>query len=211
MDGTDSIVKMSLKRFCSGLTTDQFIHEMTKNRELFQEHYRTFDLNDDDIAFLRELDVPMKVAVLAEDWCGDVIRYLPALLRMAEVARNWEMRVFYRDQNRDLMDMCLKEGKHRAIPVFIFYDEQMNEFACFTEKPAQVYAEEAAARKRFADDHPDWPDASSYVDDMSETTREAYVNFIRAFRTENRPRWQRLFAEEIKQKLQRARSKQVLV
>jgi thiol-disulfide isomerase/thioredoxin len=187
------------------MTVDGFVREMTKNRDIFDENYATFRLDDAEKAALRDLDMSLNVVVLAEDWCGDVLRYLPAFARMAEAAGNWNVRIFYRDENLDLIDRCLKEGKHRAIPVFLFYDRAMNELACLTEKPAGVYGEEAAARKRFADEHPDWPDASFYVDDMSEDTREAYITFIRAFRADNRLRWQRLFVQEILDKLKRAR------
>jgi hypothetical protein len=201
----DSVVDITPERFGMGMTVEEFVQNMTKNRELFEEHYTTFELDEADLAALRDLDMPLNVVVLAEDWCGDVLRYVPAFKRLAEAAGNWEVRIFYRDQNHDLIDRCLKEGVHRAIPVFLFYDTAMNELDCFTEKPAEVYAEEAAARKRFAAEHPDWPDAAFYVDDMSEETREAYVTFIRAFRAENRLRWQRLFVDDILGRLKRAR------
>ena len=56
-----------------------------------------------------------------------------------------------------------------------------------------------------ADEHPDLPDAAFPVSDMSETTLEAYTTFIRAFRADNRLRWQRLFVGEILAKLKHAR------
>src|SRR5207248_10661660 len=128
---------------------DEFVQRMTKNQELFEEHYKTFELNEDDATFLRNLEMPLNVAVLAEDWCGDVLRYLPAFARIAEAAQTWDVRVFYRDENVDLIEMCLKDGRYRAIPVFLFFDKDMNEVACFTEKPAAVYVAEANARQAF--------------------------------------------------------------
>ena len=44
------------------------------------------------------------------------------------------MRVFLRDRNPDVMDRYLKRGTFRTIPVFVFYDERMNELARFTER-----------------------------------------------------------------------------
>jgi len=47
------------------------------------------------------------------------------------------MRIFLRDENPDLMDQFLKEGLYRSIPVFVFFDERMNEVARFIEsRPA---------------------------------------------------------------------------
>jgi hypothetical protein len=203
------VVEVTPERFGTGMTIEEFVQNMTKNRELFDENYATFELSEDDRAALQDLNMKLNVVVLAEDWCGDVLRYLPAFARIAAAVGEWEVRVFYRDQNHDLIDRCIKDGEHRARPVFLFDDGAMKELACFTEKPAQVYIEEAAARERFANEHPDWPDAALHVDDMSEETREAYVTFIRAFRADNRPRWQRLFLEDILDKLRRARSNYV--
>ena len=67
-----------------------------------------------------------------------------------------------------------------------------------------VYTAEAKARQAFADEHPELPDAALPLDDMSEATRAAYVTFIRQFRADNRQRWQQLFVDEIKSKLQQA-------
>ncbi len=200
----DTIVEITPERFREGLKIDEFVQRMTKNQELFEENYTTFELNEDDIAFVRDLDIRLNVAVLAEDWCGDVLRYLPAFARLAEVAQKWDVRIFYRDENVDLIDLCLKDGKYRAIPVFLFFDAEMNEVACLTEKPAAVYAIEANARQAFADEHPELPDAAAPLDDMSVDTRAAYVTFIRQFRADNRKRWQQLFVDEIRGKLQQA-------
>jgi len=178
---------------------------MSKNKELFESNYASFTLQAQDQVFLRDLKAAVNVAVLAEDWCGDVIRYVPVFTRMAEAAGNWNVRVFYRDQNPDLADHCLKDGKFRAIPVFLFFDADMNERACFTEKPAPVYDAEAEARAAFAREHPDLPDAALQVDEMSETTRNLYVTFIRQFRADSQPRWQQLFVEDIIARLQEAR------
>jgi hypothetical protein len=202
----DPIVDITPERFREGLTIDQFVQSMTKNQELFEENYRTFDLDERDIAFLRGLNMRLNVVVLAEDWCGDVLRYLPAFACLAEAMQTWDVRVFYRDENPELIDMCLKEGRYRAIPVFLFYDKEMNEIACFTEKPAAVYAAEANARQTFASEHPELPDAALPLDDMSEATRAAYVTFIRQFRADNRKHWQQLFIDEIKNKLQQAQT-----
>lgn len=49
-----------------------------------------------------------------------------------------EMRVFLRDKNPDLMDPYLNQGIYRSVPVFAFFDEQMNEVARFIERPPKV-------------------------------------------------------------------------
>ena len=193
----DTALKITPERFSGGLTIEQFIGNMKKNRETFESNYNGFALRPEDERFLRGLDKPLKVVILAEDWCGDVVRYMPVFARMAEVTPNWTARVFYRDENLDLADRCLKDGKYRAIPVFLFFDQDMNELACFTERPAAVYAAEDAANEEFARQHPELPDASRPAGEMGEAAYNEYVPYIRAFRAENQPRWHQIFVEDI--------------
>jgi hypothetical protein len=192
---------ISPERFAEGLTIQQYIEGMQKNKDVFGENYDNFELKLEDAAFLRDLGRDLNVTVLVEDWCGDVLRYVPALAKVAEALPNWNVRLFYRDLNLDLSDGCLKEGKYRAIPTMIFHDREMNEVACWIEKPAAVYAAEAQARKEFAANYCYLPDAGLPVDEMSATTREQYATFIKQIRADNRARWQQLFVEELKERL----------
>jgi hypothetical protein len=43
------------------------------------------------------------------------------------------MRIFLRDENPDVMDLFLKRGVYRSIPVFAFFDDDMKELARFIE------------------------------------------------------------------------------
>src|SRR5438874_9848319 len=174
---------------------------MEKNRDVFSDNYSNFALKPEDAAFLRGLGLELNVMVLVEDWCGDVLRYVPALARVAEAVPGWNVRLFYRDRNLDLSDGCLKDGKYRAVPTMLFYDEDMNEVACWIEKPAPVYEAEAQARRAFAAEYCYLPDAGLPVADMSEKTRDIYAGYIRQFRADNHTRWQQLFIEELKERL----------
>jgi Thioredoxin len=194
-------VEVSPERFFEGLTMQQYIKGIEKNRDLFIQNYEDFGLKADDERFFRGVG-PLKVLVLLEDWCGDAIRYVPALARVAEAARDWDVRVFYRDQNLDLSGMCLKDDKHRAIPALLFFDMDMNQLTCWIEKPSYVYQAEAEARARFAAENPNLPDAALSLDDMSDNTRATYITFIRQFRADNRKEWQQLFVDEVRERLE---------
>src|SRR6476646_3532235 len=88
--------------FYSGLTVQDYIEGMTKNRELFEANYGTFRLTSDELSALRDLKDALHILVLTEDWCGDAIRYLPVLARMAEQTTGWDVRIFYRDAHPEL-------------------------------------------------------------------------------------------------------------
>jgi thiol-disulfide isomerase/thioredoxin len=200
-----SAQKISRERFAQGMTIEQFVDGMEKNWDVFEQNYRGFNPGERDIEFLRELDLRLNVLVLAEDWCGDVLLYVPTFARMSEAVSQWQVRVFKRDENPDLADMWLKDGKYRAIPVIVFFDEDMNEIACYIERPKAVVEARRQAREVFAAQHPELPDAGTSPDQMSETTGALYSDFMRQLRATNRLEWQRLFVEEIKSKLGEAR------
>lgn len=200
----DTTSALSPDRFASGITIEQFVSNMEKNRDIYESNYSGFSLREDDEQFFRGLQTPLKVMVLAEDWCGDVLRYLPVFAKIAPLAKNWDVRVFRRDENLDLADMCLKDGKYRAIPVFKFFDEALNEKDCFIERPALVYEIEGSLGARFAEEHPDLPGADLSMSEMSDATREEYLAFLRQFRAEQRERWQQLFVDAIREKAQNA-------
>jgi len=130
-----------------------------------------------------------------------VLRYLPILARMAEIASNWNIRIFYRDQNLDLAERWLKDGVHRAIPVIAFFDDNWNELGYYQEKPVQVYKEEAAAIANFATLHPDLPDSSLPYAEMSDATKQLYAPYMIDFRVSRMPAWQSMFVDEVLSKL----------
>jgi thiol-disulfide isomerase/thioredoxin len=197
----DTLTRVDSDRFAEGLTVEEYVPGMRKNRALFEQNYDNVALRDEDVRFLAEGTKVSKVLVLAEDWCGDAIRYVPVVARLADEIPSWELRIFYRDENPDLAEKWKKHGLFRAIPVIVFFDEQFNELAHFIEKPSPVYHAEDDARDRFAVENPDLPDSRLPVDRMSPTTLDRYTTFIRSLRADSQRRWQQHFIDEIKVKL----------
>lgn len=197
----DTLSHITPERFAEGLTIDEFVQGMGRNRDAFRQNYNDFSVKPGDVDFFADSSAVSKVLVLAEDWCGDVLRYVPAVARLAEAVPGWEVRVFYRDQNLDLADNWKKQGQFRAIPVIVFFDEGWHELACFVEKPSNVYSAETGAREAFAAQHPNLEDANLPSDKMSQATLDLYATFIRRFRAGSVQHWQQLFVDEIKAKL----------
>jgi hypothetical protein len=135
-------------RFEQGLSYADFLADAKVNRDKFEKFYNEPALTDDDIAFFKKVTAlpggPAKILALAEDWCGDVYRELPTVVRIAE-ATGAELRVFRRDENPDIMDEYLLNGKSRAIPVFVFYTKDHRHIAHFLERSAGAHKELAAA------------------------------------------------------------------
>lgn len=129
---------VTAERFAQGLTYGAYKAQMTRNRERFESNEQTVEFSADDVTFFAQLAQPLNVLVLAEDWCGDVIANVPVLGRLAEETGKLHLRVFLRDQNLDLMDQYLKDGQHRSIPVFVFFDQDFREIGHWIERPARM-------------------------------------------------------------------------
>jgi selT/selW/selH-like putative selenoprotein len=176
------------ERFEQGLTYDAYKAQMTRNRERLEANERTVELSADDVAYFAGLSAPLRVLVLAEDWCGDVIANLPVLGRLAAETGKLDIRVFLRDQNLDIMDQYLNDGKHRSIPVFVLFDQGFRELGHWIERPALITRLQARMRRDlFATDEvlvgfaPDTPIAQ-----LPEEARAHVTQAFSAFREEHR-------------------------
>jgi len=136
-------------RFEQGLSYAGFLAKATVNHDKFDASYQSVPLTDEDLSFFRKVTAlphgPNKILAIAEAWCGDVYRELPTVVRIAEAA-GMDLRIFYRDENPDIMDEFLSnDGKSRAIPVFVFYTADLQYITHFTERSASAHAGLAAA------------------------------------------------------------------
>ena len=128
---------MTRERFEQGMTLEQYVDHMSVNRERFVAALDETTIGPEDTRLLARLGTVRRVLVLSEDWCGTCLAHVPYVAKLVEGDPRIEMRLFPRDQNLDVMDRYLKKGLYRSIPVFVFFDEQMNEVARFIEsRPA---------------------------------------------------------------------------
>src|SRR5439155_322837 len=80
-----------------------------------EENEERVALSKEGLAAFRALARAVKVVVLAEDWCGDVIANLPVLGRLAKDSGKLDVRIFLRDQNDDIMQRYLNKGQFKSI------------------------------------------------------------------------------------------------
>ncbi len=126
------------ERFAQGLTYANYIDQIKVNKARFEEFYNNFQVTSDETDALKALSQrpggPTKLLVLGEDWCGDVVRGMPVLARMAE-AGGLEMRVFPRDEHQDIMNEFLKNGQWMSIPTAVFYTSDDQYICHWIERP----------------------------------------------------------------------------
>ncbi|MDI3340576.1 MAG: thioredoxin family protein [Sphaerobacter sp.] len=186
------------ERFAQGLTADAFRAAMTKNQERYDANLAAA------AAVITEEDrrlfgaQPLSIVAIAEDWCTDVIHFLPVVVSLAQQVPSIELRIFLRDQNLDLMDQYLNQGKYRSIPVFVIYDAEWNELGHIIERPAAMTAAMAQESRRFAAAHPELPGINRTYEQMPEETRAAVYENSRRWRWETMDRWNRVFLDELR-------------
>lgn len=132
------------QRFQQGFNYRDYINQIKVNKGRFDGFYNGFHLTPEDAAFFQELagrpNGPAKMLVLGEDWCGDVVRGLPVLAKIAEAA-GMEMSIFPRELNLDIMNEFLKEGQYQSIPCAVFYTRSHRYICHWIERPATAERE----------------------------------------------------------------------
>lgn len=136
----------------TGISPQQFIDGMTKNKEAFLDWYEKFEWNDGETpSFFESLQSrdDLRCLILMADWCGDVVRNIPVVFQVLQKA---EIRteVLIKDQHMDVMRQFLTLGGE-SIPVVIFTDADGAVLERWGPRPKSVQA----VLERFKQDHPD--------------------------------------------------------
>ncbi len=137
------------QRYSQGFTYETYLNQVGDTRQRFAEHEAAFKLASADAPFFKDVVKRLgniKVVAIVEDWCPDVHRGLPVLEAIVQ-ASGMDMRVFPRDKNLDIMNLYLNQGKFMSIPVFAFFDQNLNPLCHWIERPkaATRFMEEISA------------------------------------------------------------------
>jgi len=124
--------------FEKGATWDEYVSGMQVNKENMLYIYEQYRLSDEDRLFYQQLrDRQWRVIALTADWCGDAMLCNAVLKRIAEAA-GFELSFLIRDENLELMDQYLTNGKSRSIPIYIFIDRDGRERAVWGPRSPEV-------------------------------------------------------------------------
>jgi len=124
--------------FAKGLTADEYFSTMSVNKEGMERILEHFSLLDEEVELLKMYkNKGLKAIALTEDWCGDAMLNNPILLKIAEEI-GMEVRFLLRDQNLELMDQYLTNGTSRAIPIYVFLNENGEEHAVWGPRAKRI-------------------------------------------------------------------------
>ncbi|NUU61164.1 thioredoxin family protein [Paenibacillus agri] len=160
-------------KFGQGLTPRQFVEGMTRNQQDFEAWYEKFAWEDEsDREFFESLNHrdDLRVLILAADWCGDVVRNVPAVFRILETA-GIKTEVLILEENQDLMDNFLTMGG-RSVPIVIFADTGGYVLGHWGPRPEHVQR----LMREFKQENPDREaaDYDSKIGDVRKAMGQAY-------------------------------------
>ncbi len=121
--------------FARGIPFQEYLATTEQNHDLWNEVYARVRLPDPLPDPRPSSDT--RLLVIAEDWCGDAVNTVPVVARVAE-ALGIELRVLARDDNLELMDQYLTDGRSRSIPVVIGIDADGVELGWWGPRPAAL-------------------------------------------------------------------------
>lgn len=130
---------------------------------------------------LKNLERKFTWIVITEGWCGDAAQNLPIINKMAKATPNIEMRLHLRDENLDLMDQFLTDGRSRSIPKLICIDADTHEVVG-TWGPRPETAQEMAKDLKYMSEVSSREGAERlhkwYADDKNREIQEEFLLLI---------------------------------
>lgn len=147
-----------------GMTFEQYVESMDVNREELKHVYEQLVFTEDDVAIFKEMVTRnWRGIVLTADWCGDAALCVPIIQRIAEES-NLPLHFLIRDDNLELMDQYLTNGTSRAIPIFIFIDQDGREQKVWGPRSPEVQEWITSLRADLpANDSPDFKEKQQAI------------------------------------------------
>jgi hypothetical protein len=172
---------MDRERFAKGMTYEEAKANLPKNLPNMEQNEKELQLSEDDLAPWRALPEKVNAMVLVIDPCPDVYTNLPILARIAEKTGKVDIRVFMRDDNKDLMAEFMN-GPYESVPVIAFYDQDFTLQGVFIERPKTVTEHRAQLTAKIHESDPAFGPVGTAASQMAEDVRQRYQAGINQMR-----------------------------
>ena len=96
---------------------------------------KTIKISDEILLKLQSMKNESIWLVISEGWCGDAAQSLPIFNKMDKVSVKIEMKIVFRDENEELLNLFLTNGT-KSIPKLIILDKNtLNVIADWGPRP----------------------------------------------------------------------------
>ncbi len=133
------ISKYSQEGKTTGLiTSPDYVNYTKLNESRMHRLDKTIEVTQETKALLENLSNEYIWLVLAESWCGDAAQVVPVINKMAELTSKIDLRIVFRDENEELMNLFLTNGT-KSIPKLIIIEKETGEvIGDFGPRPTQA-------------------------------------------------------------------------
>ena len=102
--------------------SEALTHYSELNETRMNRLEKTIKITDEFTEKLQQLKGEYLWLVISEGWCGDAAQLVPIFHKMAELSSKIDLKIVFRDENDDLMNLFLTNGS-RSIPKLIILDK----------------------------------------------------------------------------------------
>lgn len=118
--------------------SEDLLHYSELNETRMNRLDKTIKITPETQQFLSVLNTDYIWLVLSEGWCGDAAQLLPIMNKMAQLSEHIDLKVAFRDENPELMNLFLTNGG-KAIPKLIIIEkETMEVIADWGPRPTEA-------------------------------------------------------------------------
>jgi len=104
------------------IQSEDLTHYSRLNETRMNRLDKTIKISEEIVLKLQSLKNESIWLIISEGWCGDAAQLLPIFNKMVEVSAKIEMKIVFRDENKELMNLYLTNGA-KAIPKLIILDK----------------------------------------------------------------------------------------
>ena len=102
--------------------SEALTHYSELNETRMNRLEKTIVIADENVQKLQRLQKEYIWLVISEGWCGDAAQLLPVIYKMEQFSEKIDLRIVFRDENDDLMNLFLTNGT-KSIPKLIILDK----------------------------------------------------------------------------------------
>ena len=155
------------------------LHYSELNEVRMKRLEKTLKLDLEVEKALQNLKSKQTWLVISEGWCGDAAQILPIIKLMTEVSENIDLKLVFRDENEELINLFLTNGA-KSIPKLLLLDEAFNLINHWGPRPegAKNLIIEYKAKHGIVDEAAKIALQKWYLDDKGISTMKEIVKLI---------------------------------
>ena len=117
----------------------EFAEYLPQNWQRQSRMDRKLKLKEDLQNAVQNLEKNVNWLVINEHWCGDASQINPVINKVVEASNGMiSLGFVYRDENEELIDAHLTNGRSRSIPILIELDSDYNVVNTYGPRPAEA-------------------------------------------------------------------------